>query len=89
MNILEIVPGGGQERAACKGADPELFFGQTDREAAQAKALCARCAVSRPCLDFALASRERVGIWGGLTESERRRRADRTAVPADTGSPAA
>ena len=42
-------------------------------EVEQAKAICAQCAVRQACLEHALASRERDGIWGGATEKERRR----------------
>jgi WhiB family transcriptional regulator, redox-sensing transcriptional regulator len=62
--------------AACRSADPELFFpvsafGQALEQAAQAKAICARCPVRRQCLAFALRTRQAHGIWGGLTEEER------------------
>jgi WhiB family redox-sensing transcriptional regulator len=43
----------------------------------RAKAICAECAVRTECLEFALRVREPHGIWGGLTESERRRRLPR------------
>ena len=43
-----------------------------DRER-RAKAICATCAVKQPCLDYALRIREPHGIWGGLSESERKR----------------
>lgn len=64
--------------AACRHADPELFFppGRDDVATAQiaaAKAVCARCPVCRECLAFAIAHRQHDGIWGGLTELERRR----------------
>jgi WhiB family transcriptional regulator, redox-sensing transcriptional regulator len=64
--------------AACRHADPELFFppGRDDLAAGQvaaAKAVCARCPVCRECLAFAIAHRQHDGIWGGLTELERRR----------------
>lgn len=64
--------------AACRHADPELFFppGRDDAATAQiaaAKAVCACCPVCRECLAFALAHRQHGGIWGGLTELERRR----------------
>jgi WhiB family transcriptional regulator, redox-sensing transcriptional regulator len=64
--------------AACRHADPELFFppGRDDvatDQIAAAKAVCARCPVCRECLAFAIAHRQHDGIWGGLTELERRR----------------
>jgi WhiB family redox-sensing transcriptional regulator len=62
--------------AACREADPELFFpvtaqGPAQDEIAQAKALCAGCQVRRECLQFALATSQRHGVWGGTTEAER------------------
>lgn len=64
--------------AACRHADPELFFppgrdGAATDQIAEAKAVCARCPVRRECLDFAIDHRQRDGIWGGLTDQERRR----------------
>ncbi len=59
--------------SACRGLDPGLFFPTDDAEAAEAKQICARCEVRERCLDHALGSREREGVWGGLTERERRR----------------
>lgn len=65
-----------RHRAACRGEDPELFFpvGPAARaQIAEAKKICARCPVRRACLVFALATGQGHGIWGGLTEDERRR----------------
>lgn len=71
--------------AACQGADPELFFpvsavGRGESDVARAKAVCAGCRVRRQCLQFALATRQLHGVWGGTTEEERqpRLRAART-----------
>ena len=66
-----------RESAACRHADPELFFpissiGRGAAEAQQAKAVCARCPVRQPCLDFALATGQEFGIWGGYDERELR-----------------
>lgn len=63
-------------QAACRDADPELFFpisstGAGQPQVAQAKAVCARCQVRAECLGFALASPQVYGIWGGTTEEER------------------
>lgn len=62
--------------AACRFADPDLFFPASDvgkslDQAADAKAICAGCQVRRQCLAFALRTRQVHGIWGGLTERER------------------
>ncbi len=62
-------------KAACQGLAPEIFYPTTDddADAAAAKAVCAECQVREPCLEFALAVREKDGVWGGATERERRR----------------
>lgn len=62
--------------AACQEADPELFFpvaahGPAREEIARAKAVCATCRVRRQCLQFALATSQLHGVWGGTTEDER------------------
>jgi WhiB family redox-sensing transcriptional regulator len=62
-----------RSNAACRGLDPEIFYPTTDEEAAAAKAVCGECHVVETCLEHALGSRERDGVWGGATEKERRR----------------
>lgn len=62
-----------RQHGACRGVDPDIFYPVTDEEADQAKAICATCPVREPCLEYALANRERDGVWGGATERERRR----------------
>ena len=62
-----------RKHAACRGIDPDVFYPISDEEAGEAKAGCDQCAVRESCLEHALASREREGIWGGTTERERRR----------------
>ena len=64
-----------RKRAACRGLDAEAFYpdSEDDADAAEAKAVCGVCPVRQPCLEHALAHREREGIWGGTTERERRR----------------
>lgn len=59
--------------AACRTVDTSIFFPDNDAAAAPALAVCARCPVREECLDFALQTRQHEGIWGGTTESERRR----------------
>jgi WhiB family redox-sensing transcriptional regulator len=66
-----------RDRAACRRADPELFFpitavGPALDQIAHAKRLCLGCPVRRPCLDWALRHDIQFGIWGGLTEDDRR-----------------
>jgi len=53
--------------------DPDVFFPLSEEEAERAKEICGACTVQDQCLEFALASRESEGIWGGATEKERRR----------------
>jgi WhiB family transcriptional regulator, redox-sensing transcriptional regulator len=75
---------------ACLSADPDLFFpisgsGPAQRQITQAKMICARCAVRRECLEFALTHDQNHGIWGGTTAEERqrdRRRRRRAAAAA-------
>jgi WhiB family redox-sensing transcriptional regulator len=62
-----------RQRAACRGADPDIFYPVSDEEAEDAKAICALCPVQRACLEWALNNRESDGVWGGATERERRR----------------
>jgi WhiB family redox-sensing transcriptional regulator len=65
--------GSWRELARCQGVNPEIFHPAEDDEGAEAKAICALCAVREPCLEFALAAREKEGVWGGMTARERRR----------------
>jgi WhiB family redox-sensing transcriptional regulator len=62
-------------QAACKGLDAPIFFPDpdVDEDAIPAKEVCAVCGVREACLEYALAYREKDGIWGGATERERRR----------------
>ena len=59
----------------CRGSDPDVFYppSEDDAEAEAAKSICCACPVRQRCLEFALATREKHGVWGGLTERERRR----------------
>ena len=63
-----------RNRAACRGVDPDVFYPVSDEETEVAKAICAQCPVREACLEYALANRERDGVWGGATERERRRK---------------
>jgi WhiB family transcriptional regulator, redox-sensing transcriptional regulator len=64
-----------RDRARCRGVDPQIFHPAEEDEAAadQAKAICALCAVRESCLEYAITSREKDGVWGGMTARERRR----------------
>lgn len=59
--------------AACKGEEGMTFFPQNKREEASALAICGICPVREDCLDHALETNERFGVWGGTTEKERRK----------------
>jgi WhiB family redox-sensing transcriptional regulator len=59
-------------RALCAQTDPEAFFPDKGESTRPAKKVCAACPVRPPCLDWALATREPHGVWGGLSERERR-----------------
>lgn len=60
------------EDAACGNTDPEELFGQSERQS-RAKAVCTGCPVRTECLAEALDNRIEFGVWGGMTERERRR----------------
>lgn len=62
-----------QDRALCAQTDPEAFFPEKGGSTRDAKRVCATCEVRAECLDYALAHDERFGIWGGLSNLERRR----------------
>jgi WhiB family transcriptional regulator, redox-sensing transcriptional regulator len=59
--------------ALCAETDPEAFFPEKGGSTREAKRVCSGCAVRVECLESALANDERFGIWGGLSERERRR----------------
>jgi WhiB family redox-sensing transcriptional regulator len=66
-----------RDHALCRDTDPELFFpvgttGHALEQIDRAKSVCGECAAARDCLDFALDTNQDSGIWGGLTEEERR-----------------
>ena len=64
---------GWQEDANCLGVDPDLFFPELGASTREAKEVCRGCVVRQDCLEFALRNGEKFGIWGGLSERERRR----------------
>ena len=66
-----------RDHALCRDTDPELFFpvgttGNALLAIDYAKRVCSQCSVARECLDFALETNQDSGIWGGLSEEERR-----------------
>lgn len=77
-----------RQAAACRYADPDLFFpissvGKATEQIAIAKAYCKHCLVVRFCLDFALRTRQMHGLWGGMTEDERGRLLRRQTLGGD------
>ena len=78
LGTIEWVPTeedemGWQERALCAQTDPEAFFPEKGGSTREAKKVCLSCDVRGDCLEYALGHDERFGIWGGLSERERRR----------------
>jgi WhiB family transcriptional regulator, redox-sensing transcriptional regulator len=66
-----------RHNAACRDEDPELFFpvgtsGPAILQVAQAKSVCHRCPAASDCLTWALQSGQDAGVWGGMSEDERR-----------------
>src|SRR3954454_11735398 len=73
-----------RHRAACRDEDPELFFpigntGPALLQIEEARTVCQRCDVTEQCLAWALESGQDAGVWGGLSEDERRALKRRTA----------
>ena len=62
-----------QDRALCAETDPEAFFPEKGGSTREAKRTCRACEVRADCLEYAIEHDERFGIWGGLSERERRR----------------
>jgi WhiB family transcriptional regulator, redox-sensing transcriptional regulator len=73
FDMAEIETESWQDRALCAQTDPEAFFPEKGGSTREAKKICLGCEVRSECLDYALAHDERFGIWGGLSERERRR----------------
>lgn len=64
---------GWRQDAACRDLETNIFFPNTDADAGPARQICDVCPVREQCLEFAMATRQEDGVWGGLTEAERRR----------------
>ena len=62
-----------QSDSLCAQTDPEAFFPEKGGSTRDAKKICASCEVRTRCLEYALQNDERFGIWGGLSERERRK----------------
>jgi WhiB family redox-sensing transcriptional regulator len=66
-----------RRRSACKDEDPELFYpvgssGPAETQLLEAKAVCARCPVRKVCLAWSFEIKAEAGVWGGMSEEERR-----------------
>ena len=68
-----------QKRSLCAQTDPDAFYPEKGGSTREAKQICGRCEVRPECLEYALAHQERFGIWGGLSERERRKLQRRAA----------
>ena len=71
--------------ANCLGVDPDLFFPERGASTREAKEVCRGCVVRGECLEYALAHGEKFGIWGGMSERERRRIRRERAIEHRTG----
>jgi WhiB family redox-sensing transcriptional regulator len=76
LSLAQVKGENWRQRAACRRADPDLFFpvgpaGPALTQVTQAKRLCLACSVRRDCLDWAMRNGIQHGIWGGLTEDDR------------------
>ena len=69
--FIEPVPWA--DEAKCLNADPDVFFPEKGGSTREAKRICAECTVRVECLEYALEHDERFGIWGGMSERERRK----------------
>ena len=72
-DMFEAVEDQWQDRALCAQTDPEAFFPEKGGSTREAKRICQGCEVKAECLEYALHNDERFGIWGGLSDRERRR----------------
>jgi len=73
IEALAVDDLGWQDYASCRGADADLFFPERGASTRKAKGICAECQVQVDCLEFAVTKSEKFGIWGGLSERERRK----------------
>ena len=71
-----------EDRAACRGAEADAFFAHGGVQEHRAKAVCRECPVRWECLAYALRHGVEHGVWGGLTDRERRRLLNRQRPPA-------
>ena len=82
IEALAVEPVGWREFANCLGANEDLFFPDRGASTRAAKQICAECPVRVDCLEYAVTQGEKFGIWGGLSERERRKIRKRRAMEA-------
>ncbi|MGW3888916.1 WhiB family transcriptional regulator [Micromonospora chokoriensis] len=82
LKVADLTGGVGdwRERALCREVDGELFYPDKGESNREAKRVCGRCEVKTECLEYALGADERWGVWGGLSERERRAMLKRRAA---------
>lgn len=73
LTEIDLMPPEWVSQGLCGQTDPEAFFPEKGGSTREAKKTCARCPVAAECLDYAIEHEERFGIWGGLSERERRK----------------
>lgn len=86
VDNLETVETAWMQQANCLGIDPELFFPERGTSTREPKDVCRGCVVREECLEFALTSGEKFGIWGGLSERERRRLRRQRRISGEEGA---
>jgi len=69
-----------QDRALCREVGGDDFFPEKGCSVREAKRICSRCEVQTECLEYAIATRAKYGVWGGLSEKERRKLQRRPAA---------
>ncbi len=73
QDLVELIDLAWQDEANCMGANADLFFPERGASTRKAKQICGECEVQVECLEYAITNGEKFGIWGGLSERERRR----------------
>lgn len=86
LDLMIADPRDWRHNAACRGADPEIWFpvgteGPSQWQVVYAKSFCAACPVAGQCLEWALANGVDDGVWGGHTAEERRALKGRRNAP--------
>lgn len=72
LDIYDLANNQWKLQGSCRGLDADLFFPDRGASTRLAKSVCRKCPVQEECLEYAVNNREKFGIWGGLSERERR-----------------